>query len=81
MRLSDLMSGADLVFYPLVAMFLFLIAFLAVTARLFVRPKNAGDNITHELDHAANLPLADDSAPFNTFSHASPMEGDHRVHR
>lgn len=81
MRLSDLMSGADLSFYPQVAMALFLLAYLTIAVRLFVRPHRDPAMGALDLDAAARLPLADDSAPITDHSHASPMEDDHRVHR
>ncbi len=53
MSLTDLMSGADLAFYPQVAMVIFVVVFLAMTARILGRRRPG------ELARWASLPLED----------------------
>lgn len=53
MKLSDIVSGAGLTFYPKVALVLFLFAFAIVLVRVLL-PARAG-----ELEHVAALPLDD----------------------
>ena len=55
MKLSDVMSHAGLSGYAEVALILFVAAFLAVVVRLYWPGRAA------ELDHAARLPLDDDT--------------------
>jgi cbb3-type cytochrome oxidase subunit 3 len=55
--LSDIMSYESLTLLPQVALVIFLIVFAAIAFRTFGRGRSA------ELDAAARLPLADDSAP------------------
>lgn len=54
MKLSDIMSYAQLSFYTEVALVLFLGVFIAVAIRTFMPSRR------HELDAAARLPLEDD---------------------
>lgn len=56
MRLSELMSAAGLALYPTIALILFLSAFAVIAVRVVVAKKR-------DIDHAANLPLADDAGP------------------
>ena len=56
MRLSDVMSHAGLAGYAVVALVLFLVAFLAVVVRIARRSANA------EFERASRLPL-DDADP------------------
>jgi cbb3-type cytochrome oxidase subunit 3 len=53
MRLSEIMSGVDLSFWPQAALVIFLIAFAAVMVRLF------GRSTREEMDAAARIPLED----------------------
>ena len=53
MSLTDLMSGADLALYPEIAMWIFLVTYFAVAARIFWR-RRPDDFIS-----AAALPLSD----------------------
>lgn len=53
MKLSDIMSAADLTIYPRIALVLFLLAFIVVVARLLMPGQRA------ELEHTAALPLDD----------------------
>ncbi len=55
MRLSDIMGRLDLSFYPQVALVIFLVVFAAVMLRVFSRSRS------HEFNHAASLPLEEDS--------------------
>lgn len=54
MKLSDIMSHAQLSFYTEVALVLFLGVFIAVTIRTFMPSRN------RELEAASRLPLEDD---------------------
>lgn len=53
MRLSDIMGNADLSFYPIVALVLFLFAFVAIVVYLFARRNQ------ETFERAKELPLAD----------------------
>ncbi|GAB1343591.1 cbb3-type cytochrome oxidase subunit 3 [Gemmatimonas sp.] len=54
MKLSDIMSYAQLSFYTEVALVLFLGVFIAITVRTFMPSRN------QELEAASRLPLEDD---------------------
>lgn len=54
MKLSDIMSHAQLSFYTEVALVLFLGVFIAVTIRTFMPSRN------QEMEVASRLPLEDD---------------------
>lgn len=66
MKLSDIMSAADLTLYPRIALILFLAAFIAVVARLLL----ARDAATWA--HDAALPLDDVN---DRFANSSRKEG------
>lgn len=53
MKLSDIMSAANLTIYPRIALILFLLAFIVVVARLFLSKDSA------KWKHDASLPLDD----------------------
>lgn len=53
MRLSDLMHGMNLSWYPTAAMILFLAVFLAIIVRVLLMPKRTADEI-------ARVPFEDD---------------------
>ena len=57
MKLSDIMSYADLSGYAQVALVLFLGVFIAITLRTFAPSRS------RELDRIARLPLDDEGAP------------------
>lgn len=54
MKLSDIMSHAQLSFYTQVALVIFLTVFIAIAIRTFLPSRRA------ELDAASRLPLEDD---------------------
>lgn len=54
MRLSDIMSQMGLASYAEIALLIFLFVFVAVAVRVLFISKS------HELDHAASLPLEND---------------------
>ena len=56
MRMSDIVSGLGLAVYPIIAMLMFIAVFAGAMIRVFARGRRA------EMDAAANLPLADDTA-------------------
>jgi len=53
MRLTDIMSGAGLTTYAVIAMILFLVAFLAIVVRLFAPGRRA------ELESKKHIPFTD----------------------
>ncbi len=53
MRLSDVMSGADLTLWPKLALGIFLVTFAAILVREWLRNRD-------EIRHASQLPLQDD---------------------
>ena len=53
MKLSDIMSAANLTIYPRVALILFLLAFIIVVVRLLMPGHRA------QWEHTASLPLDD----------------------
>lgn len=53
MKMSDIMSAANLTFYPKVALVLFLLAFVLVVVRTWAPSSRA------EMAHGATLPLDD----------------------
>jgi cbb3-type cytochrome oxidase subunit 3 len=55
LRLSDIMSHAGLSGYAVVAMILFMLAFIAIVIRTAQRSRR------DEYEHAAHLPLEDDA--------------------
>lgn len=59
MRLTDIMSGAGLSSYTIIAMILFMAAFVAIAVWLFL-PRNK-----REFDRAGRLPLEDGTGSTN----------------
>lgn len=53
MKLSDIMSAANLTIYPRIALILFILAFIVVVARLLLSRDTA------KWEHDASLPLDD----------------------
>lgn len=70
MKLSDIMSYADLSAYTEVAMVLFIGVFIAVTIRTFLPSRRA------ELDAAAHLPLDHDDVRTPYSAHHTPGSAD-----
>ena len=66
MKLSDIMSAADLTIYPRIALVLFLFAFLLVVVRIFWPGARA------QFAHDAALPLDDVNDRFATGRASSP---------
>lgn len=62
MKLSDIMSAADLTIYPRIALILFLVAFIGVVARLSLSGNSAA------WAHDAALPLEDVNDRFTNSS-------------
>lgn len=60
MKLSDIMSAANLTIYPRIALILFMLAFIVVVVRLFVSGNSAS------WAHDAALPLEDVNDRFAT---------------
>ena len=58
MRLTDILSGADLDLFASVSLGIFLLVFVAIVARVVLMPKGTAR-------HAAHLPL-EDTAPAPT---------------
>lgn len=65
MKLSDIVSHANLAFYPEVALVLFLFVFALVCLRVFVF------STKREMDAAARIPLGDDDRADRARSAAS----------
>lgn len=55
MRLTDIMSGANLTIWPQLALGLFIVAFAAIAIREWMRNRD-------EIRHASEMPLHDDDA-------------------
>lgn len=66
MKLSDIMSAANLTLYPRIALVLFLLAFLLVVVRIYWPGARA------QFAHAASLPLDDVNDRFATGRAPSP---------
>jgi len=74
MKLSDIMSAANLTLYPMIALILFLAVFLAVAVRLLLPGREA------EWERDAALPLEDVNDRFVTVRVAGDGMAARKIH-
>lgn len=70
MKLSDLMSAANLTLYPQIALVLFLLLFVAALLYIFTRPKR-------DIERLARMPIDENDA--GGPAHAAKAKESHRA--